>query len=358
MEKIKCICQMADDDFSNAIKGMLLYSGYFNLMEVSEEELQEAFGDPRFLIILDRYKLKKQPKAYVVELFEEIEEGRDFVIGKRYNGKVISLYKYAPFSELLSELGYIIGLSKSNRVSNDLVNNSLLKRICVVGASGGVGSTTITDALSKVLYRNGKKPLCVDLSPVAFYEGFSKTESSDSITRLLYKIKRGSDFDITHFTYDMDGPSWIRRPMINKYHEEMDLSVVEAIEENCISTGIDVLILDIGSHFTENNLRIIESSYCSIFIFPLDDNWLNEDMKIAHSIMELGPAKRYGILNDVRGFFRNEKVDAMKIDEDIDLIIPHYGMLNERSVDGAFGNDIRFIVDRIFEGETWLKLMT
>ncbi|MBP3816523.1 MAG: hypothetical protein J6H21_06635 [Firmicutes bacterium] len=353
MRKIKCICMLDDKNYNEALKHNLLYSGFFTVIDDAFAQ-DEYYSEPELIYFVDRYDGKRQPKSFVVELMDWNEvrgsHQSEEKIFKKYKNKVLTLFKYICFSRLLLEVFSNLEFKTEGDLPGQLGGTKPIMRISVVGTAGGIGTTEIARACGTILFRNGYKPLCLDLSPISFPGARAEDMENVDITGMMYNLKRRKPTEISIYTNEINGAQWLRRGIINKYIEYFDVQSLERLGLIAKEEGYEILLLDLGTQLQENTREIIKKSDVAIFVFPLIEEWIREDMHGLEEILDMGPGKSFAIINDYKGKARDELLDDLERKDSIDLIIPWCGELTERSVDLEFGNEIRYLVNKITDG--------
>lgn len=369
MKKINCLVRIIDEGFKDALETMLLYSGYFNIVgskvenagryAVDTDEVvrcmdeESIFHREDLLIITDRYPLSVKPKAMVVELVGDesrgdYSESRDTLPSNtRYKDKVLTLFKYMSFSSVLRRIliNFNLGLDKALPWQPGKTEDVI--KVSLVGVMGGIGTSEIAKAIGTILFRNGYYPLGIDLSPVNISGCLRDEEDAGDMMEMIYGLKRGRTIDISLFSEEVNGARWLKRPIFNTYVEMIDVKTLESLNSVLTLSGIEVLLLDMGNQLNKNNREIIGTSDITIFVFPFDEEWIKSGLKGMEELLDMSLGKSFVIINDVKGKAGEESLEVLERDERIDLIIPNYESITERSIDTDFGNEIRYLVNKM-----------
>ena len=318
--------------------------------EVSDGVISGLRDRENLLIITDSPKMAEDLKdCYNVVLLSEKNPGEMKAVFRDGFG-LLEAWKYGDFREILKAIGREFNLSL-NGIGRDGIDT--MKIIGITSISGGVGATAIATAIGKIMYREGEKPLYVSLAPVNA-EGQGK-----DMTNLLYDIKRKRDIQLPLYISSLNGLDAIGTPMINAYSHLIDREVIEKIGEAAERAGYNRLILDIGNLLDGKNSEIVDMADFEVMIFPADGNFLENHEEILETFGDRGKTRTFTVLNDSRGRLKPE--DEEYLDEEVsslDCIIPFVGEINERSLDTEFGNEIRFLLNKIGEENDRRKMFS
>ena len=363
MKKMNCICSITDDYYKKTLEAMLIYSGYFNLYENERYNLEDYFDEANdvsdTILFIDeecchrslpsissnRYESKK----YVVYLSDSKGECMDSNVKEALNHPTLLLlevFKYIPFSELLARINDAFNLGISINPSRQLMKGKSLMNIGLFSSRGGVGISTIGRALGNSLYRIGYKVLYFDLSPVAsLYK-----ESNDNMSRLIYSIIRGREFDLEQYTFCDKGVNYRNRGLVKDYSNLISQNGFHGIQELAIASGFDVVIFDIGNHLTDSNIGILKLMNVGICVLPQETMWTENGINCAEKICEKGAKPTFRVLNTVKRIEEVEKrkpVHNKEAESLADLVIPYQNNMDDRSMDGDFGRIIRNLTNMI-----------
>ena len=319
LNRINCALKIEDKDFREVLKGMLIYSGLFNVLKDYDEE--------------------------VLLLWDEIEP---LEIDDN-NIRLLKVNSDKCFSELLARIEAEYAMERGFNLSPQFGIATKIKRIGVYSAKGGSGSSLIAKSIAKVLYRSGYKPLVLDLSPLALNEStLGMSESKMDLANLLFNVMRGRKINVEGFAENIDGVSFIRRGVINSYTETISDEILKILTDAAAESGFDVFIFDYGNHLSSRHASLLKKMDSAVCVLPMNMEWIKNGMPCIEELLRLGPIKTVKVLNDASGMIEEDGyrkiAEKMKVK---DLIIPYYGVITDRSIDGEFGNEIRFLADEV-----------
>lgn len=124
-----------------------------------------------------------------------------------------------------------------------------------IGASGGVGTSTIAAACARNLADNGKKVLYLNLESNGIVDEFFKGELNQGLSDILYAIKSNHSNLIMKLTSmvnkDPSGVNFLRPFAVSLDEEEMTAEELETLIDTLVSTGdFDSMVVDMDSAAT------------------------------------------------------------------------------------------------------------
>ena len=326
MRRINCFLKINDHDFKSVLEGLLVYSGYFNILNELTEEEMIVFCDE------ENKALDSKDKNDLSKILHLLEVNH-----------------YSSFTELLAEVNECMGDMLGYDLSPQFGLAGKVKRIGVYSGKGGIGSTAICESMAKLLYRMGYKTMVLDFSPVKIEKGKQEEEGSRmEMANLIYNLMRGRDIDIEQYTYSVGGPHYLRRGIVSNCFDVLDDELMNKIADSANNSGFDFLLMDFGSHLDRRNSRILKSLDAAVCVMPLDIKSMESGFYGTHELTLLGPMRTVRVLNAYRGNLKEKDyIWASEQMEGTDLIIPYQRKFGERSIDGDYGKLIRILVDNV-----------
>ena len=139
-----------------------------------------------------------------------------------------------------------------------------------IGASGGVGTSTIAAACARNLAENGRKILYLNLESTGIVDEFFKGEMNYGLSDILYAIKSNHSNLILKLTSMVDkdpcGVNFLRPFAVSLDEEEMTAEDLETLIDTLISTGnFDSMVIDMDSVATEKR-NLVANRADNIFL--------------------------------------------------------------------------------------------
>ena len=342
MGKMNCVCEISDNEYRKALENMLIYSGWFNVVEAKDKH--EICENLIWFIDKDYYDsfLNTDNNTSCVVLLSESDDDTHI---SDDNLQLLEVFKYIPFSELLVKVSDYFDLELTFNRNRQLGEGEGIKTIGVFSTSGGCGTTVIAQSIGRKFYRMGYKVLYLDLTPISlnWISG-----SVDQMSRLLYGIIRGRNFSIDEFTTFSNGIHYIPEAPMGGYPDIIDRERIKTILESCGKADYDIVIFDIGNHLMGNNIKSLGQMDFGVCVFPVNEKLLKSDFKVLNEVAKKSPPKTFMVLNDSRGIDNEKRIveqfaqrkNEEEGDRIIDFMIPYYKNFLDRDIDREFGEKI------------------
>ena len=288
----------------------------------------------------------------VVLLTEEERNGQavyeeDPGDGEPEPAALLCAYRYLPAPKLAAVLLAACG-------KGDLGEGRRTGILAVAAEDGGCGCTAIAVDLARILTRQRRKTLYVNLCPLTLPpdqllsgEAAERTvapgraflrraasrreesaegtwEENDELgwTRLCYRLRRGRDPWLAGMTEESGDLFYLRTPYYNKRAGEVDAQLLLRLSAAAAAAGFVELVLDLGNHLEGNRLSLL--AVCDRVV----------TVNAGHTLEQLTKELRQVVR--VINFHREEVEEVGDSAEDA-VQIPYLGRLSADSIDGEFG---------------------
>lgn len=172
--------------------------------------------------------------------------------------------------------------------------------ICVTSASGGVGKSIISKAMSCNFAISGKKVLYINPNPFSSCENIFNETEKNSYTRLRYYARKKSG-DISTLIKGLASRDAERRvdfivnskPSVDGFIKKNEASWL--MTEICTRCPYDIVVFDVPSYPGEGHIEIMKHSSKNFLVYsPLPD----EKHKVYHRFLnECGVNNIFGVAN-------------------------------------------------------------
>ncbi len=157
-----------------------------------------------------------------------------------------------------------------------------------IGASGGVGTTTIAAACARNLAENGRKVLYLNLEGTGIVDEFFKGELNQGLSDMLYAIKSNHSNLILKLASMVDkdpcGVYFIHPFAVSLDEEEMTAEELKILIDTLISTGAyDSLVVDMDTVASEKRKMVANRSDN---IFVISSGLAISNRKLAKRLLE------------------------------------------------------------------------
>lgn len=342
MGKINCICDIKDQDFKTSFSVLLLSSGFFNLKDAERiiNEDEEKALEKTIYISETEDVPKEISNCFRVILSAEKGQAN----GNESFGKTIKIYRYEDFRSVLKRIGEVFDLFSVKKRVGDGESISVL---AITSISGGAGTTTLAKAIGKIMSREGEQPLYLSLSPV------NPMDESGDMIRVIYDLKRRREKDLSLYVSNFENLDEIGAPLVNSYINLIDKGAMEKIIKSAERAGYSLLILDMGNHLTSENYEILGLCDREIMVLPMRAILSGISREKITRILNYSACKSYTVINDNLGYGSEGKHYSLLEENPFGELafIPYQRSMDERSLDGEYGNTIRFILEKIDECE-------
>ena len=336
MKRINCICKIEDEEFRRAFELHLLGSKHFLLEgDDAEEENNLCFfdenseGDGKWNVFLSPYKNNKN-----------LEETR------------LEIFKYAPFSEIekevISKFGEAFEIEEDMAVILD--DSQEVEVVSFFSLSGGSGTTTVALTVARELFRNGCIPLYLGLTPVASWQNHllfgDLVNDNKEIVKLLYTMRKGRVPDISTYTSRVGDLNTIGSPLINRYTKEITQREINILKKSAKISGYDIIVLDCGNCITEDRIEIIKQSTHRVHILSGNTDNL---MEIKSEVKSTFGRNVFNVINNTSA----DGILSLDIDSingwnsSMDMVIPYFEIFDEKTLDGEYGDFVRYLAGKI-----------
>ena len=156
-----------------------------------------------------------------------------------------------------------------------------------IGASGGVGTSTIAAACARNLAENGRKVLYLNLESTGIVDEFFNGEISQGLSDMLYAIKSNHSNLILKLTSMVDkdqcGVFFLHPFTVSLDEEEMTAEELETLIDTLVSTGdFDSIVVDMDSNASEKR-NLIANRADNIFVIssglPISNRKLSKKLQ-------------------------------------------------------------------------------
>ena len=337
MNRINCICKIEDEEFRNAFELQIMSSRYFLL---NNEDVET----------------KGKTIVFFDENCDQEADWKVFLSPYRHNSNLsedgLEIFKYSPFSELEKEVVSKFGEEFYQKEEPRLMTSDEagVETISFFSLSGGSGTTTLALRVARELYRNGAIPFYLSITPVTSWltTGVAENSINDEreIVKFLYDIRKKRLPDIKAFTSRVGDINTIGSPLVNRYSGEIMKAEIAILEKSLKASGYDILILDCGNNLTEERIDII--GYSGQKVHVLSGNSVNlGEMK--NEVKNIFGRNVFNVINhrteENHNHIDNDSVS--NLNTSMDIIIPYFDNLDELTMDGEYGDYIRFLVSKI-----------
>ncbi len=390
MNKVNCVIRIKDVAFSEALKGMIAYSGYFNTWSFEQFNPDTSGVSSDAILFTDEIVDLDEIRFSNILLFSDNKEGIENINLQRIRENnpsllLLEVSKYIRFSELLTRLFNEFSLELENGSGWQFGGAKHVIRLGLYSAKGGIGTSMIADGIGRLLYRHGYKPMILDFSPIDINANNNNANNNRDLNVLLYNLIRRRKININQFAVEKDGVSRLSRNVVDNNYEFLKDDTLDALMDSIIKSDFDVIIYDFGNHLYYRYIEMLRGLDASILILPTTDergNLIKANEEKYRELLELGSPKRITLANDFKGgllgqnnekpknrntfaegllnrFNKNNENDGMDSNVDrylldlVDILIPYYGSINERSIDGDFGQKIKELIE-IVMGELYV----
>ena len=180
----------------------------------------------------------------------EINEGND----------CNTIFKFSSIPEMISELSLVYNLWHGSGPGMD--HTARLISVCC--ESDAYSAERCRALAGQIIYSHGGRVLILPLSYINDY-GIDDTLRSNSLSRLLYSIKCGREFNIDGVTYtDSYGVSSLLLSRGRNPVAYLDLDELRTLIFG-LSKNFDTIIADTASCFREENIAIMKESENIVF---------------------------------------------------------------------------------------------
>ncbi|MCK5759475.1 MAG: AAA family ATPase [Clostridiales bacterium] len=262
MLRTKLYFDVNDTEFFNRLKQYILanYGMYFEITENAE------IG-PGVCIISDYINRRNRKGIFLIK-----EDKGD-------------ISKYCCASDICLALMKANNIGNGKKVSHG--NNGPIM-ICVTSASGGVGKSTVSKAMSCNFATSGKKVLYVNPNPFSSYEQIFIEAEKNSYTRLRYYVRKKSG-DISTLIRGLASRDAERRvdfivnskPSVDGFIKKDEASwLMTELGSRC---PYDIIIFDIPSYPGDGHLEIMKYANRNFLVYSL---LTNEKHKVYHRFLK------------------------------------------------------------------------
>lgn len=165
-----------------------------------------------------------------------------------------TVFKYCSLDTILAELTLVYSIWSGNTGSI----SPATRIIAVTGESDHLSGSRCRALAGQILYRHGGSVLILPLGFVSDYRGEQSSDDRGWFRRLMYMIDEGKEYMPESFTYtDSYGISFLRLPEGINPLTAIGRDYLERLISS-IGSRFDTLILDVGSCYSEVNLKIME----------------------------------------------------------------------------------------------------
>ena len=349
MGKIRFDLRIEDEEYENRLSYLLLASGAFTQsMEDGQERI--VFVDQMNETFMEEDEDKSSSEESSSMSRTKMVILTSIPGPATYRDGRIEIYKYERFSIMLQMILKYFGHQEEHEEAHQ--KTSGVKRVSIVGCMGGVGVSSIATSMTSIMFKNGYKPLYIDLAPynperLALPEGDDHPGDNDMI-RVLYSIKKNMLKDISPYVCSADDVDTIRIPPFNYFTHYMDEDVLGKIGGICGGSGYDLIIVDVGNHLDKKNLEITRHSDVIVMVLSMGIQWNDEKILELDYSMGIDSGKVIHVLNDSgRATFRQNHAEIVEGMEKVDVAIPFHGIRGETKEKVAFGDEIRFLSDLV-----------
>ena len=202
-----------------------------------------------------------------------------------------------------------------------------------IGASGGVGTTTIAAACAKNLAMNGKKVLYLNLEGNGAIDQIFSGEINQGLSDALYAIKSNHSNLILKLTSmvdkDSSGVNFLHPFAVTLDEAEMKAEELEQLIDSLISTGkFESIIIDMDSAVSEKR-NLVGNLASNIFVvasgLPFSNQKLEKRLQEFYLIDERDDSRQFPHLQVVYNGFGSRSVKAnTKFGETVFATINNY----------------------------------
>jgi MinD-like ATPase involved in chromosome partitioning or flagellar assembly len=209
------------------------------------------------------------------------------------------------------------------------------RRICVYGAKGGVGTTTIATNLAAVYAREGLDTLLIDLD-LQFGDVAMACDVRPSETLIDFVMRSGGALDTdkirgcTLAARSMENLSILPAPIspadADLVSEDRLRSIIDAVQY-----AYDVIVFDMPSHLCANSLVAMDCADEVVFVTSSEPASLKNMVQATQTLSRLNlPGRFTGVLNKSTARHAREAMNSF----DLDMWIPLEDPVARATADG------------------------